>query len=254
MSEQNQPLTNQHYSPQIPSAFQSNDEIDLRELFKALWKGKLTIVASTIVFAIMAVVFALSKPNVYQANANYILDVTFYGTSGVTSPYITPEYLASESFKNEIIKYGNVDRIALEGVDVSYNRGNHIISVSQLSLEPLSAFESVNTVGSILNGLIKKQELNKVELALSSLEPNTSASTSLKTQEYLDEIIAQQMFKKAMLEKPSLQLIKMLNAPTIPTSHIQPRRAVIVVLGALLGGMLGVAIVLIRFAFRREDD
>ncbi|WP_135445170.1 LPS O-antigen chain length determinant protein WzzB [Vibrio tasmaniensis] len=38
-----------------------------------------------------------------------------------------------------------------------------------------------------------------------------------------------------------------------PTTRDKPKRALIVVLGTLLGGMLGVAIVLIRFAFRKED-
>ncbi|MGF1745854.1 LPS O-antigen chain length determinant protein WzzB [Vibrio minamisatsumaniensis] len=38
-----------------------------------------------------------------------------------------------------------------------------------------------------------------------------------------------------------------------PITRDKPKRALIVVLGTLLGGMLGVAIVLIRFAFRKED-
>ncbi|MFA0415526.1 LPS O-antigen chain length determinant protein WzzB [Vibrio renipiscarius] len=38
-----------------------------------------------------------------------------------------------------------------------------------------------------------------------------------------------------------------------PITRDKPKRALIAVLGTLLGGMLGVAIVLIRFAFRRED-
>ncbi len=39
-----------------------------------------------------------------------------------------------------------------------------------------------------------------------------------------------------------------------PISRDKPKRALIVVLGALLGGMLGVMVVLIRFAFRKEND
>ncbi len=69
MSEQNQPLTNQHYSPQIPSAFQSNDEIDLLELFKALWDGKLIIIITTLVFAVGAVVFALVSQEWWSSKA-----------------------------------------------------------------------------------------------------------------------------------------------------------------------------------------
>ena len=39
-----------------------------------------------------------------------------------------------------------------------------------------------------------------------------------------------------------------------PFTRDKPKRALIAVLGTLLGGMLGVAIVLVRFAFRKEDE
>lgn len=45
------------------------DEIDLRELFAALWRGKWWIVASTLVGVVIAVIFALSLPNIYRSEA-----------------------------------------------------------------------------------------------------------------------------------------------------------------------------------------
>lgn len=47
----------------------AEDEIDLRELFAILWKGKWIIIAITFVFAVGSVVYALSLPNIYQAEA-----------------------------------------------------------------------------------------------------------------------------------------------------------------------------------------
>src|SRR5690554_8128925 len=46
-----------------------DDEIDLRELFATLWRGKWIIIAFTIVFAAAGVFYALSQPNIYQASA-----------------------------------------------------------------------------------------------------------------------------------------------------------------------------------------
>lgn len=46
---------------------QSSDEIDLRELFSAIWQGKWLIAAVTSVFTIVAVVYALGLPNVYKS-------------------------------------------------------------------------------------------------------------------------------------------------------------------------------------------
>jgi len=47
----------------------ADDEIDLRELFSAIWQGKWIIVAVTSVFTVAAVFYALSLPNIYKSEA-----------------------------------------------------------------------------------------------------------------------------------------------------------------------------------------
>lgn len=46
----------------------SDDEIDLRELFATLWRGKWIILATTLLFAVGGVAYAFSQPNVYTAS------------------------------------------------------------------------------------------------------------------------------------------------------------------------------------------
>lgn len=46
-----------------------DDEIDLKELFIALWKGKLTIIVCTVVCAVIAVVYALNAKQVWTTEA-----------------------------------------------------------------------------------------------------------------------------------------------------------------------------------------
>ncbi|EGR0211448.1 Wzz/FepE/Etk N-terminal domain-containing protein [Vibrio parahaemolyticus] len=59
--------SNPNYLPYPPQS--TDDEIDLRELFNALWKGKWIIIVTTFVFAIGAVLYALSLPNIYKSDA-----------------------------------------------------------------------------------------------------------------------------------------------------------------------------------------
>ena len=68
-SEQNTaPAQGQMYIP--PQYYQpQEDEIDLRELFGVLWKGKWWIIGITALFAIASVFYALSLPNEYKATA-----------------------------------------------------------------------------------------------------------------------------------------------------------------------------------------
>jgi uncharacterized protein involved in exopolysaccharide biosynthesis len=58
---------NQYAHIEQPAQY-ADDEIDLRQLFATLWAGKWLIIAFTIVFAAGGVAFALSKPDIYQAN------------------------------------------------------------------------------------------------------------------------------------------------------------------------------------------
>ncbi|QFQ78777.1 Wzz/FepE/Etk N-terminal domain-containing protein [Vibrio harveyi] len=66
MEPQKEP--NPNYLPYPPQSQSIGDDIDLRELFKAIWKGKWIILATTFVFAIGSVVYALSLPNIYKAD------------------------------------------------------------------------------------------------------------------------------------------------------------------------------------------
>lgn len=67
----NNPSTQVHHYPQSPS-FQ-NDKIDLKELFIALWKGKITIVVCTLIFAIGAVLYALTVQEWWSSKAKVMI-------------------------------------------------------------------------------------------------------------------------------------------------------------------------------------
>lgn len=51
------------------SAASRDDEIDLRELWGVIWRGKWIIVGVTLIFALISVVYALSLPNIYKSEA-----------------------------------------------------------------------------------------------------------------------------------------------------------------------------------------
>ncbi|WP_417439197.1 Wzz/FepE/Etk N-terminal domain-containing protein [Idiomarina sp.] len=58
------------YPPNYYNApYQQDDEIDLRELFGILWDGKWIIIAITFVFAVASVIYSLSLPDIYKAEA-----------------------------------------------------------------------------------------------------------------------------------------------------------------------------------------
>ncbi len=52
----------------FPQQQTQDDEIDLAELWRAIWAGKLTIIAITFLFAVASVIYAINQPNIYKAS------------------------------------------------------------------------------------------------------------------------------------------------------------------------------------------
>jgi len=53
------------------NVYYEEDEIDLRELFSTIWKYKVKIVLFTSIVTLLAVIYAISKPNIYQSSAKF---------------------------------------------------------------------------------------------------------------------------------------------------------------------------------------
>lgn len=124
----------------------ADDEIDLRELWNTIWAGKWIIVATTAVFAIVAVIYALSLPNIYKSTATLIpttaeeqsgagsLAARFgglasmagvsLGGSGIDKTQIAIETLKSREFLSEFINKHNLkpDILAAKSWDAANNR------------------------------------------------------------------------------------------------------------------------------------
>ncbi len=64
-----QPMNYSQLPPQVPVSYSQNDEFALRELFLALWKGKLTIIISTVLFTVIAVAYALTAQQWWSSKA-----------------------------------------------------------------------------------------------------------------------------------------------------------------------------------------
>lgn len=71
-------LPPEHYQSMI-----ADDEIDLRELFGVIWRGKWIIIVVAFVFAAASVLYALNLPNIYKSEA-LLAPVTEQKSSGLS--------------------------------------------------------------------------------------------------------------------------------------------------------------------------
>ncbi|BBM65866.1 LPS biosynthesis protein [Vibrio alfacsensis] len=315
----------QHYLPYPPHSQQpADDEIDLRELFGALWKGKWIIIATTFVFAVGAVLYALSLPNIYKSDA-LLAPAESSGGGGLSKMAgqlgglaalagvnlgagessqtdLAVQVMKSRQFVEAFINKHDllVPLMAAKDWDLANNKlildeelynsntgewlreakglrgatptaqeafevfSKEVLSVNQdkesglytLSVKnysPYIAQQWVNWLIEDINKVMRERTIAETSQNLAYLNTQLQKTAVADMQSTFYKLIEEQTKSLMLAEVQEEFIFKVVDPAVVPELKDGPKRALICVLGTLLGGMLGVAIVLVRFAFRKED-
>jgi uncharacterized protein involved in exopolysaccharide biosynthesis len=298
-----------------------DDEIDLGELWRAIWAGKLTIIAISFVFAIASIFFALSKPNVYKASA-ILAPASAEGSSGLAGlagqfgglasmaginlggsggdkTALAIEILKSRSFIETFISnhgllvpimagenwnlatdtlmlnnelYDQVNNKWLREVKPpkkaepspweAYKGFSKLLSVSQdkttsmvtIGIEyfsPTMAQQWLTWLISDINDFMRDQDQKEAQASINYLTQQLE-NIQVTTMEAVFYQLIEEQTKSMMLTKVKAQyVLKTIDPPQVPDEKAGPKRALIVVLGTMLGGMLSVLIVLVRYFYKK---
>lgn len=302
---------------------QIQDEIDLREIWSAIWSGKKLIIAITFMFSIASVIFALSKSDIYQAStllaptsseggAGGLAQVAGQlgglaslaginlGSGGTDKTSLALEVLKSRLFlENFIDKYQlliplmaaeNWDRINNKLIfdediyDINTQKWVRDVKAPKTPKpspwEAFSAFEDIMAIstdketGMITLSIehyspeIAKQwllwlvdEINVTMREQDKIEAQTSIhfltkklqETQLADMQTVFYQLIEEQTKTIMLAEVSKEyVLKTIDPANAPDENEKPKRALIVVVSTMLGGMLSVLIVLIRYFSKKE--
>ncbi|PMM08641.1 chain-length determining protein [Vibrio kanaloae] len=133
----------QPYSPENPPMYSANDELDLRDLFKALWDGKLIIILVTTLFTASSIVFALSAQEWWSSNAK------------ITKAQ--PQNLAE--YQQQVKQFQPVFNIYQEdGTVLVSTELDRLIDSTVLFQRFVNAFNSTNNKRAFLDNSIEFQE------------------------------------------------------------------------------------------------
>ncbi|EKZ8659991.1 LPS O-antigen length regulator [Vibrio alginolyticus] len=320
MEPQKEP--NPNYLPYPPQP--ADDEIDLRELFKALWKGKLTIIATTFAFAVGSVLYALSLPNIYKADALLApaessgggglskmagqlgglaaLAGVNLGASESSQTDLAVQVMKSRQFIEAFIDKHDllVPLMAAKDWDLANNKlildeelynpnsrewlrepnglrgstptaqeafevfNKEVLSISQdkesglytVSVKyysPYIAQQWVNWLIEDINKVMRERTIAETSQNLAYLNTQLQKTSVADMQSTFYKLIEEQTKSLMLAEVQEEFVFKVVDPAVVPELKDAPKRALICVLGTLFGGMLGIAIVLISFAFRRKD-
>jgi uncharacterized protein involved in exopolysaccharide biosynthesis len=301
----------------------ADDEIDLRELFTAIWQGKWIIIAITTLFAVASVFYAINQPNIYKSEALLapaeqdqqgglgalagqfgglasLAGVNLGSGGGVDKTQMALEVLKSRQFTSEFIKKHNIlpDLMAVESWNretnqIIYNKDvynkaeNKWIREVELPFKPEPSMQEAYKKFSQIVSANKDKETGMVTIAIEHVSPfvaqqwviwliqdinatmkqrdvlEASKSTSFLTQQLEQTKIADIRAVLYKLVEEQAKTIMFANVrdeyvfttidpAIVPEQKSGPKRALICILGVLLGGMLSVMLVLIRYFMNKS--
>ena len=299
----------------VPLAVEYDDEIDLRELFGVLWAGRTIIAGVTSMFAIVAVIYALTIPNEYKATA--VIAPAQSGVSGLgdmasqlgglaslaginigggeggeaqeameimqswgfIEKFIEKNDLAVEVFaadgwdrsNNELTIDSDVYDVGKnewmrnppsgktpapsswelyeefsERLSVSSDKKSGLVSVSVEYYSPLAAKQWVDLFVVTINEHMRDRKLAQVNNNIQYLEAQIEKTAIADMREVFYQIIEEQIKNKMLAEASPEYAFTTVSRAMLPEEQSKPKRALICILGTLLGGMLSILVVLIR--------
>ena len=138
-------------------------------------------------------------------------------------------------------------------LSISQNKDTSFVTLAIEHQSPYIAAQWVTWLVEDLNKLLKLKDIDQAERSIAYLQSEINNTSLSEMRSSLFELIQSQT-QTIMLANASPEYIfKTVDPAVVPELKAKPKRALIAVLGTLLGGMLGVLIVLVRH-FTAKDE
>ncbi|QYJ72791.1 LPS O-antigen length regulator [Shewanella sp. FJAT-51649] len=316
---------------QNPNIYQSNarfpqvqeDEVDLRELFSVIWKGKRLIIAITTTFAIASIGLALYLPNIYKSEALLapaseeqggglsalasqfgglasLAGLNLNAKGGTDKTQLAIEVLKSRQFTSEFIQRHNIlaelmaakkwdlnnDKLIYDEDDyieesntwvrdvkppikpepsmqeaykefskilsVNSDKETAMVTISISHLSPNIAQQWVTWLVQDINKVMRDRDVAEAHRSTEFLNQQIALTNVADIKTVLYKLIEEQAKTIMFAEVRDEYVFKTIDPAFVPEEKAKPKRALICVLGAMLGGVLGMILVLVRHFIKKR--
>jgi len=139
-----------------------------------------------------------------------------------------------------------------EKLAVSENKKSGLLSVSIEYYSPQIAKQWLDLYVAAINDYMQKRKMAKVTRNIKYLEAQIKKTNIAEMQEVFYTIIEEQIKSKMLAEASPDYAFVVVSPSMVPEEKSQPKRALICILGTLLGGMLSVLWVLVMHYGRKQ--
>lgn len=140
---------------------------------------------------------------------------------------------------------------AILGVSKDIQTGYVTLSIEHQS--PIVAAQWLNWLVEDVNAAVKAQDVAEAEKSIEYLKQQIANTSLADLQVMFFELIQSQTETVMLAEVRPEYVFKTIDPAVVPELKSKPRRAIICILGTLLGGMIAVGIALIRYFFRSDS-
>jgi len=297
---------------------ENDDEIDLAELWFAIWSGKVLIIAISFIFAVSSIIYAINQPNIYKASTLLApaseqgsagglakmagqfgglasLAGINLGGGGTDKTGLALEVLKSRLFiENFINKHQllvplmatrnwdvNTNTLILDDelynaksnmwirevsapkkakpsaweafeafkelFSVSSDKESGMITISIEHYSPEVAKQWLLWLVAEINNTMREQDKSEAQRSINFLSEKLQETQLADMQTVFYQLIEEQTKTIMLAEVSQEYVLKTIDPANAPDEKAKPKRALIVVLGTMLGGILSVLIVLVRY-------
>jgi LPS O-antigen subunit length determinant protein (WzzB/FepE family) len=138
-------------------------------------------------------------------------------------------------------------------LSVSEDKKSGLVSVSIEYYSPLIAKQWVDMYVESINRFMQQRQVTKVSRNVEYLQEQIGKTSVAEMQEVFYSIIEEQTKNKMLAEASPDYVFVAVGPSMVPEQKSQPKRALICILGTLLGGMLSVLLVLVMHYARKPD-
>jgi LPS O-antigen subunit length determinant protein (WzzB/FepE family) len=126
------------------------------------------------------------------------------------------------------------------------------ITISIDHPSPIIAKEWVEKIISGINNLMKEEDRKSAENSISFLNDAYKSTNNQSIRDGISSLLESQIKTLMLASSDDGYVFKVLDSPIVPEKNSAPGRALLCILGTLLGGMLGVMLTLFLHFFRRD--
>ena len=137
-------------------------------------------------------------------------------------------------------------------LSVSENKDTGMLTVSIKSLSPITAKEWATKLIADINEHMRREDVEASEARIAYLERKLSETNVAGMQQVFYQLIESETRTVMLANAQPEYVFKTIDPAVAPQEKSEPKRALIVVLAVMLGGMLGVFFVFLQAFFKKS--